>query len=40
MVHIEYITDDEDTQEVEVYVGQMLNFFTGGNQQRRYEMFS
>jgi hypothetical protein len=40
LVDIEYITDDEDTQEVEVYAGQIFNFFTGKNQQRRYEIFS
>tara|TARA_B100001173_G_scaffold275488_1_gene255746 strand:- start:359 stop:538 length:180 start_codon:yes stop_codon:yes gene_type:complete len=40
LVKIEYITDDEDTQEVQVYTGQFFNFFTWKNQQRRYEMFS
>ena len=40
IVDIEYITDDEDTQEVEVYAGQILNFFTRKNQQRRYGIFS
>ena len=40
MVHIKYITDDGETQEIEVYSGQLFNFFTGQNQQRRYEIFS
>ncbi len=39
-VKIEYTTDDGETQEVLVYFGQFLNFFTGQNQQRRYEIFS
>ena len=40
LVDIEYITDDGDTQEVEVYAGQLFNFFTSKNRQRRYEIFS
>ena len=40
LVNIEYITDDGGTQDVELYSGQLFNFFTGQNQQRRYEMFS
>ena len=40
LVEIEYITDDGETQEIVVYSGQLFNFFTGQNQQRRYEMFS
>lgn len=40
LVNIEYITDDGETQEIEVYSGQFFNWFTGQNQQRRYEMFS
>ena len=39
-VKIEYTTDDGETQEILVYFGQFLNFFTGQNQQRRYELFS
>ena len=39
-VKIKYITYNDDTQEVEVYTGQFFNFFTGQNQQRRYEIFS
>ena len=40
LVDIEYIADDGETQEIEVYTGQLFNFFTGKNQQRRYEIFS
>ena len=40
ILDIEYITDDEETQDVEVYAGQIFNFITRKNQQRRYEMFS
>ena len=39
-VKIDYITYNDDTQEVEVYTGQFFNFFTGQNQQRRYEILS
>ena len=40
LINIEYISDDGETQEIEVYSGQLFNFFTRQNQQRRYEMFS
>ena len=40
LVNIEYITDDGETQEIEVYSGQFFNWFTRQNQQRIYEMFS
>ena len=40
LVNIEYIMNNGETQEIEVYSGQFFNFFTGQNQQRRYEMFS
>ena len=40
LINIEYMSDDGETQEIEVYSGQLFNFFTRQNQQRRYEMFS
>ena len=40
LVKIEYITDDGETKEVEVYSVQLFNWFTEQNQQRRYEIFS
>ncbi len=40
LITLEFITVDGETQEIEVYSGQLFNFFTTQNQQRRYEMFS
>ena len=39
LVNIEYITNDGETQEIEVYSGQFFNFFTGQNQQRGMRCF-